>query len=275
MNIMTSKKILFLAFTVLLGFCVSPFVSGLNLDELVGPEHARALRAGEKPVLAQFDSIRPGLVPQNDELRRLLTTLREDLGPSVMVETLQLYTKPSEAEKTAWTAVEEASIYNGILALSTLAGIEYFSASRGAMRVFYETSSVIDGPSTKRQIPDPYHFWPPSRITAYARQKDLTFGDNIYQYDFYSASGALIFNQRNLTSFYYGIIPVVGKEKLCSTVAILDAEEYILVYITSMAKAASVPGMKDRMKDSFANRAEALYKWFTDQANKAYIKAHL
>jgi hypothetical protein len=179
------------------------------------------------------------------------------------------------ADKTAWTAEEEAGIYNSMLALSTLAGIQYYSATRSAMRVFYETSSVIDGPSTKRRIPDPVHSRPPVHLTVYARQKDLTFGDNIYQYDFHSGRGALIFNQRNLTSFYYGIIPVIGKEKLRSTVAIFDTGNYILVYIASMAKAASVPGMKDRVGSSFANRAEALSKWFTDQADKAYRTAHL
>ena len=140
MNIMNNKRKVFLVFVVLLGFCISPFVSGLNIDNLVGPEQARALRAGEKPVLAQFDNIRPALVPLHGELRSLITALRENLNPSVMVETLRIYTKPPEAEKTTWTAGEEASIYNGILALSTLAGIEYFSASRGTMRTFYETS---------------------------------------------------------------------------------------------------------------------------------------
>jgi hypothetical protein len=271
---MYEKKIPGLFFTVIMGFCVSLCVSGLDLEELAGPEQARALRAGEKPVLAHFDNIRPGLAPSNEMLERLLTTQRQNLGPSVMVETLHIYQKPSGAGR-AWTAAEETSIYNGMLALSTLEGIQYFSASRGTMRVFYETSSLIDGPSTKRQIPDPVHLYPPAQLTVYARQRDLTFGDNIYQDDFYSAPGALIFNQCNLSSFYYGIIPVVGKEKLRSTVALFDAGEYILVYISSMAKAASLPGMKDRMRESFANRAEALFRWFTDQADSAYRKVLL
>ena len=250
-------------------------IFALSLEELIGHEQISTLLSGEKPVLAQFKDPLPQLIPRNEVLRRLIENVRRDLDPSVMVETLHAYEKPQSAKKEIWSDEEEARLYNATLALSTLAGLQYFSESRGSMRTFYETSQVIDGPSTKRPLSDPVYLRPPAELTVFARQKDLTFGDNIYQYDFYSASGALIFNQRNLSSFYYGIIPVVGKEKLCSTVAILDAEEYILVYITSMAKAASVPGMKDRMKDSFANRAEALYKWFTDQANKAYIKAHL
>jgi hypothetical protein len=269
---MFAKKISVLFFTVVMGFCVSPLVSGLSLDDLVGPERASALRAGEKPVLAQFDNIQPALAPSHDTLGGILTALRQNLGPSIMVETLNVYQKPPEAERAVWTAAEEASIFNSLLALSTLTGIQYYSASRSAMRVFYETSSVIDGPSTKRQIPDPVYPSPPARLTLFARQKDSTFGDNIYQYDYYSVPGALIFNQNNLTTFYYGIIPAVGKEKLRSTVALFDAEDYILVYIASMTKAASIPGMKDRMSESFTNRAEALFKWFTDQADNAYRK---
>jgi hypothetical protein len=262
-------------FIFFLCFFISPDISGLALEELLNPDQIRDLLAGEKPVVAQFSNIWPRLAPWHGQLRELLTVTHQALNPSVMVEALYVYKKPSEADKTTWTAAEEAGIYNSILALSTLTGTQYYSATRGVMRTFYEMSSVIDGPSTKRQIPDPAYSRPPAKLTVYARHKDTTFGDNVYQYDFYSAPGAFIFTQINLTTFYYGIIPVVGKENLRSTVAIFDAENYILVYVASMAKAASVPGMKDRMGNSFANRAEAICKWFTEQADKAYRKVYL
>ena len=273
---MKSKTLLGLFLVILMGFFPGPGVYGFSLKDLIGPEQASAVIAGEKPVLAQFNNPRPQLIPRHEVLKEIIEAIRSDLGPSVMVETLHLYKKPAgtpaEAEKSVWSADEETRLYNGVLALSTLAGLQYFSASRLTMRTFYETSSVIDGPSSKRPLPDPVYSRPPAELTVYARQKDLTFGDNIYQYDFYTVPGALIFIQQNLTALTAGIIPAVGKNKLRSTVAVLDAEEYLLVYAVSMAKAASLPGMKERIGNSFANRAEAVINWFSGQADKAFKK---
>ena len=271
---MKSKTISVLVLTGFLAFFSGAGVYGFTLEDLVGPDQARALIAGEKPVLVQFKDPRPQLSPRYEVLTNLIEKVRQDLGPSVMVETLHLFVKPPEAEKIAWNTQEETGLYNEIVALSTLAGLQYFSVSRGTMRTFYETSSVIDGPSTKKPLPDPVYSSPPAELTLYARQKDLTFGDNIYQYNYYTAPGALFFIQQNLTSLTAGIIPAIGKNKLRSAVAVLDAGDYLLVYAASMAKAASLPGMKQRIGESFANRAEAVIHWFSDQAEKAFKKAH-
>jgi hypothetical protein len=241
------------------------------IESLIGKEKTAALLAGEKLILSQFNEVQPRLIPQRPSLITLVDSIRRDLEPSVMVETLFIYEKPGKAKKEAWSAEEEARLYNGILALSTLTGLQYYSASRGAMRTFYETSSVIDGQSTKRPIPDPVYSRPPARLTIQARQKDLTFGDNIYQYDYYSETGAFIFVQQNLTSLSYGIIPAVSKNKLQSVAAVMDAGNYILVYIASMSKAVSLPGMKERIGNSFANRSEAIFNWFSNQADKAFL----
>ena len=268
----TLKNKVFPGFVLVMLFWLSPQTSGLNLEELLGPESASALLAGEKPVLAQFRECKPGLIPRNEVLKGFVDKLRGELDPSVMVETLHLYKKPAEAEVEVWSAWEEARLFNATLALSTLAGLQYYSASRGLMRTLYETSSVIDGPVTKRPVPDPVYPRPPAQLTVYANQKDSTFGDNIYQYDYYSTQGGIIFIQQNLSSLSYGIIPAVGKNKLHSAVAVLDAGNYLLVYMVSAAKAASLPGMKERIGNSFANRAEAVFNWFSAQADRAFGK---
>lgn len=259
---------LLLAFAV---FC--PRVSGVDLEELVGAGRAAALLAGERQVLAQFKNPRARLLPHNEFARSLVESLYSELEPSTLVETLHLYKKPPEAARPAWSAAEEAGIYNRMLALSSLAGLQYYSASRGAMRTFYASSSVIDGPDAKNPLPDPVFSAPQKALTIYARQKDLTFGDNIYQYDYYSAPSGLFFIQRNLTMLTAGIIPAVGKEKFRSAVAVLDAGSYLLVYAALMAKAVSLPGMNERVSNSFTNRAEAVINWFSAQADKAFGEA--
>ena len=261
-----------LAFASLFGAVFVAGASGLNLTDFVSVEQARALFAGETPVVAQFKDPQPQLLPRHAGLKRQIDALQVELDPGIMVETLHIYEKPREAQTSVWSAGEEAALYNSVLALSTLAGLQYFSASRGVMRTFYETSSVIDNPTAKKPLPDPVYTRPPAELTVYARQKDLTFGDNIYQYDFYSSPGIMIFVQQNLTALTAGIIPAVGKNKLRSVVAVLDAGEYILIYAASMAKTVALPGMKERVGNSFANRAEAVLHWFKGQADKAFAK---
>jgi hypothetical protein len=271
---MKNNFVLGLLAAVLFGFFSGPDVSALNLNDLAGPEQAAALIAGEKPVLAQFKNPKPSLAPRHDILAVFLEAVREELNPSVMVETLHLYKKPAHAAKNVWSAGEETGLYNAVLGLSTLAGLQYYSASRETMRTFYETSGVIDGPSAKNPLPDPVYPQPRPELSVYARQKDLTFGDNIYQYDYYSVPGAIIFMQQNLTTMTAGIIPAVGKNKLRSTVAIFDAEDYLLVYAASMAKAVSIPGMNERVGNSFSNRAVAILNWFSAQADKVFTAVH-
>jgi hypothetical protein len=141
------------------------------------------------------------------------------------------------------------------------------------MRTFYETSTVIDGPNTKRPQNDPVYTEAPKELTLYARQKDLTFGDNIYKYTYYAHNHALIFVQENLSAMSVGPISVVGKNRLRSVIAVIDAGDSLLVYVASMAKAASFPGMNERAGRSFSNRAEAILSWFSRQADRAFEKA--
>ena len=249
-------------------FLASPPCFAFSLEELLGGETAMELRAGKRPTAAEFKDPRPILAPNHRGLRELLESIRAGLEPGVMVETLYLYAKPAGAGP-GWNKTQRNALFNKILELSTLEGLQYYSASRGVMRTFYETSTVIDGPSSKKALGDPVYDEPPPELTLYARQKDLTFGDNIYLYDYHAYPDALIFIQQNLT-MTAGIIPAVRKNRLRSTVAIFDAGEYLLVYAVSMAKAAALPGLKDRVSNSFANRAEAVLSWFSAQADKAF-----
>jgi hypothetical protein len=249
-------------------------VSGASLEELLGSRLALALTAGEKPIELQFSSPHFRILPRHQRISQIIEDVHQELDPGIMVETLHLYNKPAGAERPAWSEAERIQLYNKVLALSTLTGLQYYSASRQAMRTFYESSGVIASASSKTIIADPVYRFPPSKLTIYARQKDLTFGDNTYQYDYYSFPDAMVFVQQNLSSLSYGIIPAVGKNKLRSAVAVIDAGDYLLVYAASMAKATSLPGMKERIGNSFANRAEAILNWFTSRAGKAFADAH-
>jgi hypothetical protein len=244
-----------------------------SLADLVGPERAAALITETSITEVQYRDSRPVLAPRHAFIRSLIDSAQAVLEPGIFVESLSRFAKPAGATIGAWTEAERNSLYNEALALSTLAGIEYFSASRNRMRTFYETSAVIDGPESKRPLSDPSSKTPPAELQIYARQKDLTFGDNIYQYSYYVREDALVFVQENLTTMNVGPIPVVRKNRLRSVIAVIDAGDSLLVYVASMAKAASFPGMSERAGRSFSNRAEAILSWFSIRAREAFEKA--
>ncbi|MDR2029773.1 MAG: hypothetical protein LBP93_09595 [Treponema sp.] len=244
-----------------------------TLEELLGPERAAELISRETLTGLQYKNPQPLLVPRNSFIRQLIGEAMEALGPSLFVESLSQYRKPAGAAAGTWSEAERTALYNGALALSTLEGIQYFSSSRNRMRTFYESSGVIDSPDTKRALADPVYGSPPAELTIYARQKDLTFGDNIYQYQYYARPDSLVFVQENLTVLNAGPIPVVGRNKLRSVVAVIDAGDCLLVYVASMAKAASFPGMNERAGRSFSTRAEAVLTWFSGQADNAFAAA--
>ncbi|MDR0403182.1 MAG: hypothetical protein LBH35_06290 [Treponema sp.] len=271
------KAFLSAAFLLLLmvppAFAQSP-QPAQSLTDLVGAERAASLVRGGTLSSFQNKNPRPALVPSNDFVKNMADEMIRSLRPSFFVENLSLYRKPP-ARGRPWTDSERTALYNESLALSSLAGIQYYSASRKEMRTFYETSTVVSGSDGKNPLPDPVYAVPPPQLVVYARQKDLSFGDNVYRYNYYARPESLVFVQENLSSMNYGIIPAVGKNKLRSIVAVLDAEEYLLIYAVSMAKAASLPGMGERVGNSFSTRAEAILGWFKGQADKAFAKTSL
>jgi len=262
-------------------FITCASVSGLfavPLDSLVEPAIAAKLRdSGSSITETQIKNPAFKLLPAFPPLGQFVSDVMSALEPDVAVETLYLYKKPASSSEDGssggdgWSDAQRTALFNQILALSSLTGIQYYSATRKAMRTFYESSVVIDGPQTKKPLPDPTFEQPPASLAVFARQKDLTFGDNIYRYDFVTTAEAFFFVQENLTALNAGIIPAVGKNKLRSVFAIIDTGDSLLVYAVSLTRAASVPGMGDRIGNSFSNRAEAVLKWFGERADSVFL----
>ena len=267
------RKIVLLAVFVL--SAVLQPVFGTSLEQLVGNERAAALRAvpagTTQPIIeVQLRSPVPRLMPSYRELQLLVTESITRLEPSLFVETLSLYRKPS-SQASAWSNAQRAGIFNQLTALSTLTGIQYYSASRNAMRTFYEISQVVDNPTNKRPLPDPVFSTPPASLTLYARQKDLIFGENIYRFDYRTNANVIIFMQENETPMNAGIIPAIGRNRFRTVMAVIDTEDSLLIYAAAMARAASIPGMGDRISTSFTNRVNAVLTWFTGRADRVFL----
>ena len=267
---MKGKFVLFSLIT----FILVPVFS-MPYEDLITPQYAAKLNLGGSVTETQIKNPTLKQLPMHGELRQFVNRIMASLEPNVAVETLFLYEKPkasTQADLSGWSDLQRAELFNQLLSLGTLTGIQYFSTSRGAMRTFYESSVVIDAPDTKRPLPDPKYARPPVSLALYARQKDLTFGDNIYRYDFRTTDDAIFFNQENITALNYGIITAVGKNRLQSVFAVIDCDGFLLIYAVSMAKTATVFGMGDRIGNSFGNRAEAILEWFYGKADGVFAE---
>ena len=248
------------------GFCNTP-------EELLGSDRAAALRsrAAGGELISEVQLRNPGfrLLPGHVELERFVGEAKADLGPAVLVETLFLYNKP-QGRTEAWSEAERADLFNRVVALSTLAGIEYFSITRGAMRTFYESSHVIDNPRNRRPLPDPSFATPPGTLVLYAQQRDLTFGNNVYRFDYRTGADFMFFVQENITAMTAGIVPAIGRNRFRMVMAVIDAGDSLLIYAAAMARVSAVPGMGDRIGSSFNNRLKAVLQWFSEHADDVF-----
>ena len=264
------KRICAAAFSVFLGFLCGGEAFSLPLESLLSEAQIKQLLQSGAIDRENVDSSNIGMTPHFENLEQLITINRQSVDPNITSESLRLYKKPSDRN---WTVSERADLFNGIIAVSTLKGLEYYSKRRNSMRLLYEISTVIDGPESKNPRADPVFRTPPAEVSIFVRQKDLTFGDNIYKYTYYAYESAFIVLMENITSLSYGPVQVVGKNRLKSVIAIFDCGPHLLVYSASFAKASIVPGMKQRVGESISNRTNALLSWFTKKADKAFGKS--
>jgi hypothetical protein len=183
--------------------------------------------------------------------------------PSILVEAVFALPR-ARLPGAAARAAELASIYGILRSLGSLQGIEYYSASHKAMRTLYAESWIISGPESKARLIDPAPPLPgalPVAETLFAFQRDLSFGANTYRYDYAAFPGAVSVKSGNLTRMSYGIVPVMAPGGLATWLLVVQADDAILFYALS---GASAPGIfKGKLEDSFSNRAEALFRWFS------------
>lgn len=183
-----------------------------------------------------------------------------DLEPTITVEVLFLFRKPG----TDFSDYENhVDIYNSIRAISTLEGIEYYSASRGHMRTFFEDACIIDSPESNIRQPDPVVNTIPDYDKQVIYTKDLSFGKNQSDvtYLYYSDYFAMIMENRTAVTKF--IFTLVDPGEMKTYMLIIPKNNYILFYGVSLIKTMNPFGAaEDKGKNSLYNRLVAFYNWF-------------
>lgn len=156
--------------------------------------------------------------------------------------------------------------------ISALEGIEYYSHSRGKMRTLYAKSfavkAVKNGKKTEyEKIPDPLE-GDAGGLTVLARQEDLTFGDTIYRYRYFTDGNSCGTVCQNAETLKYSIFRVIAPEHLRVVLAVHDLDGYLVIYCATAADFTKLPGLETKLKNSFSSRSEALYKWFIREYEK-------
>ncbi len=226
-----------------------------ELDTLVPDAEVRAQLLGEGLQLPLSASTGPALVPALDS-----PTLVSDWLGAIPVtygaEVLRLIRDPGTGCR--WT-----DLYNHLRAVSTLQGIEYYSSSRGRHRTLYRQSHAIAGPDDHRRVPDPVVTRVPESATLYLVQEDSTFGNNVYQTDYRFDSTTITMQARNLTTMWWGILPLVNPDDFRSVVTITPTDQGLLYYAAAGIHTIDIGGVRERAQRSLRTRLDALERWLS------------
>jgi hypothetical protein len=174
--------------------------------------------------------------------------------PELVIEGLYLL-------KSQGKEISSKAIMDRLRSLRSLEGIQYYSVNKGGMKTLFVKSYAIDGPTTKKAIPDPIRADPPESELVYVLQEDLSFGENVYAYSFRRSGAELGLLVTNLTMMRYGIINAVEPSRLTTVLLALPRGPDYILYVATGAKVAMIPGLRDRVAESFMNRAKALIDW--------------
>lgn len=206
------------------------------------------------------DGLAPQLVPAIPERQELVQTVRST-SLTTGVELLRLH----EGRTDYSTPEAHLRIYNLLRSISTMKGLEYYSASRKKMRTLFAESYLVDGPNSGLPQPDPVVTSIPAYSTACVFQEDLTFGKNYYSAAYRYGGNYFLVDNRNLTTMRYLLVPMVRPGDSLSILVLIPAGRRILFYGLSGAHTARFFGLERAKEDSSYHRLQALYGWFTQR----------
>src|SRR5512133_845147 len=163
-------------------------------------------------------------------------------------------------------------LYNRLHQFRTMAGIQYFSSTRGKVRTLFTTSHVVQAPGDRNPLSDPQYSAIEPTHDLFLEQDDSTFGKNLYAVTVKGHKGGSIqLTMSNVERVWWGILPVLGPGALKLTMVVKASADgkYLYFYGNVGIGANKVHGMEEQVRTSFYNRVIALYHWFAKQAATA------
>jgi hypothetical protein len=259
-------------FPVLLCLLTVPSAFGLDFqsfpsaEELMPEETVQKLEVRQEEGLNRFftDEEYLSYIPDCDLSDTVFEAVRES-DYKIGVETLYLIPRARIAADLRESSRQEylLALYNTLRSISTLQGIDYYSASRDRMRLLFDESWAISGPEERTRIEDPLVEEIPAEDTIYIHQRDLTFGTNRYRVEYLREEDAFSMNIVNITTMTYKIFPLVGKENMSMRLLVIPVREGLVFYGLNTVNMLDLAIFHKKMEASFTNRMIALFNWFS------------
>ena len=171
------------------------------------------------------------------EIAKLSAEFCKKNSPIFLIESLYLYKKP---ENSSDIDINKASsIFKSI---STLKGLEYYSASKKQTKLLYSDAYVTDKISDGKRLPDPINSDTTGKKVLVVLD-DTTLGKNVYEYDFKQTKNESCFFSSNCENLYYGIIKVINANQMKVALTITDLGDCMLAYVVISADFFGFPGL--------------------------------
>lgn len=237
-----------------------------NLSILIPQTYLNNLIKDGKVVTTRYadKDMQHKLIPQTNLAKRVMHENKDsNFSPVFIMEGLYLIKKENGISK---------DISKILRSVSTLEGLEYYSNSRKKMRLLYKTSHAVEkiensgGKITYNKIPDPTE-GKADGMKILVRQEDLTFGDYIYEYTYFSENSGAGMICTNTSVLKYSVFKAVRPNNLKVSLLAEDLGDYLLVYSCTEANFIKLAGIGKKLSNSFLSRAEAMYSWFIKQYN--------
>jgi hypothetical protein len=197
------------------------------------------------------------LIPSN-AFKEKITGELTSINPTISVEILILAHTNSDAGSGKYDALR---VYNVLRSISSLKGIEYYSASRKRMRIFYEDAYVVNNPTDKLKIPDPKVAEIPDQSSLFGFLKDSSFGEYVCSIDYLRSGDTIALRMENLTQMWYFVLPAIDPHGMLSYILIIPGDSEILFYGVSSINSDKNMFIAEQKSDSLYNRLKALYNW--------------
>jgi hypothetical protein len=230
----------------------------LNLDPAT---RAQLAASGSTSTFSKGQS-RVDLCPDPDlraDLARSLASGHPDIG----IQTLVLAAMPpgllSRSDR-------DLVLYNRIHRFRSMAGILYYSSTRGKFRTLFTTSHLVRAAGDRAALADPEYTAVEPSHPFLLEQDDTTFGRNLYAVTVSSRpGGAVALTMSNLERVTWGFIPVLAPGAIRLTLVIKPAADGRALYFYGNVRISSAMVMEEQVRISFYNRIMALSAWYGAQ----------
>lgn len=217
----------------------------------------------------------PRLIPEAEAAREIaLFAAGTGNGKSLLIETLALFPwSGGEPEVRGMRGILD-SIALVMNSVSSMEGIEYWSASRKRMRTLYAESYRTGGSGKGSPLADPASVTELGGAMSwkfFAYQRDLTFGGAGIEAEIREGPSHVFMTILNLTPLRLLGIPVVPPGGLRTGLLALPCAEGLLVYLAVSTKAAGIA--QERVFESAANKTLAVLRWFHGQTVRLGLAA--